>query len=48
MKQLQEVQFRFADDQQPYQLVSRLARNLQSYPPQEAGLLNRKEVADGV
>eukprot|EP00913_Durusdinium_trenchii_P007034 g6617.t1 len=29
------VQFRFADDSQPYNLVSRLARNLQNYPPEE-------------
>ena len=42
MKQLQEVQFRFADDQQPYNLVSRLARNLQTYPPEEAGETHSK------
>ncbi|CAK9118351.1 unnamed protein product [Durusdinium trenchii] len=35
MQQLLEVQFRFADDSQPYNLVSRLARNLQNYPPEE-------------
>ncbi|CAE8684690.1 unnamed protein product, partial [Polarella glacialis] len=35
MRQLREVRFRFADDQQPYNLVERLAKNLQNYPPQK-------------
>ncbi|CAJ1363986.1 unnamed protein product, partial [Effrenium voratum] len=34
-QKLQEVKFRFAHDMQPYSLVSRLARNLQHYPPEE-------------
>jgi len=35
MRQLKEVNFRWADDQQPYNLVTRLARNLQEYPAEE-------------
>eukprot|EP00438_Fugacium_kawagutii_P036125 Skav236844 [mRNA] locus=scaffold1027:207668:222404:+ [translate_table: standard] len=35
MCQLKEVKFRFADDQQPYFLVTRLAQNLQNYPAEE-------------
>ncbi|CAL1166766.1 unnamed protein product [Cladocopium goreaui] len=35
LRQLKEVKFRFADDQQPYGLVVRLAENLQKYPAEE-------------